>query len=129
MKKVKLMIAASLLLILALAVVLVYYNREGFTGVRVGNPDFYTLDIRQMNGTDRHTMALNAGDRLQVEFKAAKGQLHMKITAPDGSLLYAGNGKEAAEFELGIPESGVYSITVEARHAKGSIHISLKGDA
>ena len=60
---------------------LVIYNRPGFTGERIKNPDSYSLDILRMNGTDSHTLSLNAGDVLQVEFETSKGSLHIKITA------------------------------------------------
>lgn len=64
---------------------LVIYNRPGFTGERIKNPDSYSLDILRMNGTDSHTLSLNAGDVLQVEFETSKGSLLIKITAPDGA--------------------------------------------
>lgn len=126
MKKTKIAAAVSVLLLAGLAAFLIVSNQPGFTGERIKNPDFYTLDIQRMNGTDRHTMKLTAGDVLKVEFETEKGSLHMEITAPDGGVLYTGNGKEATEFELGIPETGIYSITVEARRAKGNIYIRLK---
>ena len=50
----------------------------------------------------------------------------MEIKAPDGSAVYRGNGKEATDFTVNIRESGVYTIVVEARRAKGTIHVQLK---
>ena len=47
----------------------------------------------------------------------------MEIKAPDGTAVYRGNGKETTDFMVNIQESGVYSIVVEARRAKGTIHI------
>ena len=98
-------------------------NQPGFTGSRVANPNSYTLEIQRMHGTDRHTMNLNAGDMLQIHFETEKGSLHLKITAPSGTVLYAGNGKEATDFTVNIPQDGKYSVTVEAKHAKGSVQI------
>ena len=109
-----------------LAAALIVFNQPGFTGERIKNPDAYLLDIQRMNGSDRHTMNLTAGDVLQVAFETGKGSLRMEITAPDGMLLYAGNGEAATDFEITIPETGAYTITVKARHAKGTIHIQLK---
>ena len=86
----------------------------------------YTLDIQQMNGTDSHMLHLTAGDVLRVEFETEKGSLHMEITAPDGTVIYAGNGEETTDFEISIPETGAYAVTVEARRAQGKIHIRLK---
>ena len=47
----------------------------------------------------------------------------MEIKAPDGTVLYSGNGRETTDFTVNITESGVYAIVVEAQHAKGSIRI------
>ena len=101
-------------------------NQEGLTGSRVKNPDAYLLDIEKMNGTDLHTLELSQGDVLQIQFETEKGDLYMEIKAPDGTAVYRGNGKETTDFTVNIRESGVYTIVVEARHAKGTIHIRLE---
>lgn len=126
MKKRRILILALVVLALA-AVVLALRNREsGFTGSRVKNPDAYLLDIQRMNGTDSHALALKKGDVLAVTFETTDGRLTMEITAPDGSAIYQGNGTaEAAEFTLGIPEDGTYTISVRAEKAKGTIHVRL----
>lgn len=121
--KVKIIGLIVLLLMIAGAVVLTVCNQPGFTGSRVANPDSYTLDIVRMHGTDRHTLELNAGDVLQIHFETEKGSLHLEITAPDGTVLYAGNGKEASDFTINIPKDGTYSVTVKAKHAKGILRI------
>ena len=85
------------------------------------------LDIQKMNGTDLHTLELRQGDVLQIQFETKKGSMYAQIKAPDGTSLYRGNGKETTDFAVNIQESGVYTIVVEARHAKGTIHIHLAG--
>ena len=119
------LIVLSLLLLAGIAVFLFCYNLEGFTGSRVKNPDAYLLDIEKMNGTDLHTLELSRGDVLQIQFETEKGNLYMEIKAPDGTAVYRGNGKETTDFTVNIRESGVYTVVVEARHAKGTIHIQL----
>ena len=121
------LIVLSLLLLAGIAVFLFCYNLEGFTGSRVKNPDAYLLDIEKMNGTDLHTLELSRGDVLQIQFETEKGELYMEIKAPDGTAIYRGNGKETTEFAVNIRESGVYTVVVEARHAKGTIHVQLAG--
>ena len=120
-------IALLLLLLAGIAVFLFCYNQEGFTGSRVKNPDAYLLDIEKMNGTDLHTLELSRGDVLQIQFETEKGNLYMEIKAPDGTAVYRGNGKETTDFTVNIRESGVYTVVVEARHAKGTIHVQLAG--
>lgn len=115
-----------LVLVLAGAAVLMLRNQQNeFTGNRVKNPDAYLLDIQRMNGTDSHVLTLKKGDSLAVKFETTGGQLTMEITAPDGSVIYQGNGTEATEFTLGIPEDGTYTISVRGKQAKGTLHVRL----
>ncbi len=120
------MILLPLLLLAGAAMLLSCSNQGSFTGSRVKNPDAYLLDIEKMNGTDLHTLELRQGDVLQVRFETKKGSLYMEIKAPDGTTLYSGNGTETTDFTVNIPADGVYTVTVEARQAKGTIHIQLK---
>ncbi|MCF2671269.1 MAG: hypothetical protein SPJ01_09840 [Butyricicoccus sp.] len=121
------LIVLSLLFLAGAAVFLFCSNQESFTGSRIKNPDAYLLDIDRMNGTDLHTLELHEGDSLQIRLKTEKGALYMEIKAPDGTAIYQGNGKETTDFTVNIPESGVYTVVVEARQAKGTIHIFKKG--
>ena len=125
MKKTK--FAVFILLVLAgLGAFLIISNQPGFTGEQIKNPDSYILDAQKMNGADSHTLSLAAGDVLQVEFETEKGSLHMEITAPDGTVLYAGNGEVTTAFEITLPETGAYTVAVKGRNAKGTVHIRLK---
>ena len=119
-------IVLLLLILTGAAIFLFCCNQEGFTGSRVKNPDEYLLDIEKMNGTDLHPLELREGDVLQIQFEAEKGELYMEIKAPDGTAVYRGNGKETTDFTLNIRESGIYTVVVEARRAKGTIHIQLE---
>ena len=120
------LIIVVILLLVGLTAFLIIYHQPGFTGERTKNLDSYILDIKKMNGADSHTLNLTAGDVLQVKFETERGSLRMEITAPDGTILYAGNGEETTEFEISISETGAYIVTVEARHAEGKINIQPK---
>ena len=104
------------------------YDRAVFDGSRIANSDSCRLDIARMTGSDRHTLEMNAGDTLQVQFETQSGSLHMKINAADGTLLYGGSGKDATSFALNIREGGAYTVAIEARRAKGSIYIQTVTD-
>ena len=121
------LIVLPLLILAGVAIFLFCCNQEGFTGSRTKNPDEYVLDIEKMNGTDLHTLELSRGNVLQIQFETEKGELYMEIKAPDGTAVYRGNGKETTDFTVNIRESGVYTVVVEARHAKGTIHVQLAG--
>ena len=128
MKQKSLTITLFTLCILGLAVSLTACGRECFVGSRTAEAGSYQLDIDRMTGTDRFTMELRAGDTLAVQFETVKGTIYMEIKEPDGSSLYAGNGKGVREFTVNILESGTYSIYVEACHAKGTVYIQQKGE-
>lgn len=125
-RKTKVLIVFILLLVAGMVAIFFCSNQEGFTGSRVKNPDAYLLDIERMNGTDRHTLDLQTGDVLQIQFETVKGSLYMEINAPDGTVIYCGNGKDTTDFTVNIQESGVYTIVVEARRAKGTIYIQCE---
>ena len=114
-------ITVIMLLFIGVAAAFFRYNQEGFTGSRIKNPDAYLMDIERMNGTDLHTLDLQTGDVLRIQFETLKGSLYMEIKAPDGTAIYRGNGKETTDFTVNITESGVYTIAVCAHHAKGGI--------
>lgn len=57
----KCVIAAGLLLCAGLIAFLALRSPAAFAGSRVKDPDSYTLDVRQMSGTDVHTLELCAG--------------------------------------------------------------------
>lgn len=116
-------IAVIIMIIIGGATGLFCYNMEGFTGNRIKNPDSYLLEIERMNGTDMHTLDLQTGDALKVQFETVKGSLNTEIKAPDGTTIYSGDGKETTDFTVNITESGVYTVNVLARHAKGRIFI------
>ena len=116
-------IAVIIMIIIGGATGLFCYNMEGFTGNRIKNPDSYLLEIESMNGTDMHTLDLQTGDALKVQFETVKGSLNTEIKAPDGTTIYSGDGKETTDFTVNITESGVYTVNVLARHAKGRIFI------
>ena len=123
MKQKSLTITLFTLCILGLAVSLTACGRDCFVGSRTAEAGSYRLDIDRMTGTDRFTMELSAGDTIAVQFETVKGSIYMEIKEPDESSIYAGNGKGVSEFTVNIPESGTYSIYVEAHHAKGRVYI------
>lgn len=96
-----------------------------FEGNRIKNADSYRLDIKTMNCTDTHTLELKHGDTLKILFETGKGSLTMKITAPDGTALYQGDGT-VTEFNATAHLDGAYAIVVVGQKAKGNIHIDVE---
>ena len=119
-------VGISLILLAGIAILLIGCSQEGFNGNRVKNPDGYLLDIDSMNGTDLHTLELQEGDVLKIHFETFRGSMYTEIKAPNGTTVYSGNGKELTDFTVNISESGVYTVVVEAKRAKGIIQIQLR---
>ena len=100
-------------------------SSSAFDGSSAKNADSYHLDVKTMNRTDTHTLELEQGDTLKIEFETENGNLSMKITAPDGTALYQGDGT-VKEFTVEAPMDGTYPIVVVGQKAKGSIHIDVE---
>lgn len=100
-------------------------SSSAFDGSSAKNADSYKLDVKVMNCTDSHTFELNQGDTLKILFEVEKGSLNMKITAPDGTVLYQGDGT-VKDFTVEAPMQGVYPIVVTGKNAKGSIHVDVE---
>lgn len=73
-----------------------------------------------------YTLELKKGDSLQVHFETSSGSARMMVAAQNGTSIYSGNGTATTDFTLEIPESGTYTVIVEAQHAKGIIDIRLR---
>ena len=124
--------AAAVICIAALIIALgaayfLHANRTNeFTGKNVKNPDAYELDIEYMNGRDEHALSLHENDALRVHFEVISGSLRMEIAAPDGSILYSGNGTAETDFTVNIPADGEYGIRVTGRRAQGTIRVQAE---
>ena len=99
-------------------------SSSAFDGSSAKNADSYHLDVKTMNGTDTHTLELKQGDTLKILFETVKGSLEMKITSPDGTSLYQGDGT-VTEFTVEAPVDGPYAIVIAGQNAKGRIHVDV----
>lgn len=106
--------------------ILLSHQRKEFVGERVKSADAYLLDIERMNGTDLHALELQKNDTLCVRLKTEQGALHLEIKAPDGTVVYRGNGKGISDFTIKVDQGGIFAVAVRARSAKGTVHILRK---
>lgn len=115
-----------LLLVLMAVLALSGCQAASFRGNRVCNPDRYTLDFSYMAGEDSWLLALEASDTLHMEWEIRKGTVNIALLSESGESVYRANGvgrREAASFEVVIPETGTYTIRVSAAGAEGYIEI------
>ena len=115
-----------LLMVLGTGLMLMACGTKSLADNRTAGSDSYGLNAESMTGTDSYQMELQEGEVLAIHFETVRGAMCMEIQAPDGSSLYQGNGKGVTDFTVNIPESGTYSIFVEAHHAKGTVSIQQK---
>lgn len=126
MNKKKLIILATIVLIVISIFLVVYNNKKVFIGSKLKEVNKYVLNIEKMNGNDTHTLNLCKNDRLKVYFTTIKGYLKLSIKGSDNNIIYEGDGEQAQDFIINIEKDGIYTISVEARYAEGKIYIQKK---
>ena len=103
-------------------------NRQAiFDGNMIKNADAYILEFTKMNQEDSHTLTLDKGDILSVDFAVGSGRVDLSIGMDEEEAIYRANEMDTGVFELTVPKKGDYQITVRARHASGYIKITLHG--
>lgn len=122
MTKRKIILFVGLFLLALFAEIAVYFSQTfAFTGERIKNSDGYLLDIRKMNGTDSHTFSLLKNSCLKVHFSDVRGSLHLESRASDGTAIYSRDSKTAEDFTVNTPKNGIYTLSVQAKNAFGSL--------
>ena len=126
MRKKGIWIAAILLIAAAVAAALIFLPGQEvkFSGDRVKSADparFY-LRFDRMNKDDAETLSLREGDALRVSWSIESGSVSLTVSMAGEEPIYQANdrgkGDEAA-FELTVPKTGDYKISISARNAKG----------
>ena len=117
-----------LILVIAGGLLFIKDHQPIFNGDIVKDDDSYKLEFIVMNETDSHTLTLQDGEALDVDFSVFGGRVDLMIGREGEREIYKGNNIECGTFELTAPEAGDYTITVRARHASGSIKIETMHD-
>ena len=103
-----------------------------FDGDRVCSTDpvsFY-LRFSVMNKADAQTLSLQEGDTLAVSWLIESGSVDVLIAMEGEPPLYQANGRgkgDEAAFDLTIPKTGDYAITVSGKNAKGWLRFEGAG--
>ncbi len=102
-----------------------------FDGDRVSSTDpasFY-LRFNVMNTEETQTLTFQEGDTLAVSWQIESGSVDVLIAMAGETPLYQANGRgngDEAAFDLIIPKSGDYTVTVAGRNAKGWLRFGKK---
>ena len=97
-----------------------------FDGSRTGNDNEFSLEYKVLNKTDSQDLKLQDGDKINAKIIIDGGTLAIKIQKDDEEPIYESDGISASnEFEVEVEESGIYTITVTGKKAKGSVNFTV----
>ena len=99
-------------------------NNSTFDGSKTGDADHFDIEFATLNTSFTHDLELTEGDSLDVSIVKEAGDIALTIQCGNEDPVYRGNGIDSSEFKVGINESGVYTITVSGKKAKG--HVVVK---
>ena len=100
-----------------------------FKGNRIGNDSEFTLDYTMFNSTDTQDLVAEAGDTINAKIVSEKGSLKIKIQKDDEEPIYEGDGISIpGEFDVGVDESGNYTVTVTGKRAKGRVSFTVESE-
>ena len=124
--------AVLVLLVLGIAGYFIYAQTQvKFDGSRISKTDpagFY-LRFSVMNTKDTETLSLHEGDALRVSWLIESGSVDVLIAMKGEAPLYQANGRgngDDAVFDLTVPKSGDYTVTVTGKNAKGWMRFEEK---
>lgn len=130
MKNKKIISIIFVILIITIVGILLYNiltnNQSIFKGDRVKNPDSYTLNFSYMNQNDEHTLFLQKTSILKVQYEIKKGKVDIYVGIKGKDYIYKENDIDSGRFNLTIPESGNYTIHINANKASGFAEFNLK---
>ena len=97
-----------------------------FDGSRTGNDNEFSMEYKVLNKTDSQDLKLQDGDKINAKIIIDGGTLAIKIQKDDEEPIYESDGILASnEFEVEVEESGIYTITVTGKKAKGSVNFTV----
>ena len=97
-----------------------------FDGSRTGNDNEFNMEYKVLNKTDSQDLKLQDGDKISAKIIIDGGTLAIKIQKDDEEPIYESDGISASnEFEVEVEESGIYTITVTGKKAKGSVNFTV----
>ena len=128
-KKTVFMTLLVLVLLGAAAFFFFIQPKAAFDGDRVKStdPPQFSLRFNILNKDDTETLTLQEGDALRVSWQIDGGSVDVLIAMAGEEPIYQANNRgkgDTAEFEMTIPKTGDYTLSVTGRNAKGWIEFS-----
>ena len=119
-------VCAALLIVGAMASQRMIAMQSRFDGMRVCNPDAYLLEFTCMNQDDAHSMRMEAGDQLRVEYGIQRGRVDVRVDVDGEETLYHGDRVDSASFALPAVRAGEYRVSVHAENAVGKLSFTVE---
>ena len=124
--------AVLILVLVALGIAAWFLYKQpnvAFDGDRVvsTDPASFSLRFNVLNATDAQTLTFQEGDSLHVSWLIESGSVDVLIAMQGETPIYQANGRgngDAAAFDLTVPKTGDYTVTVTGKNAKGQLTIA-----
>ena len=127
MKKNAALIAAGLLLVGGTGGFVFWDNAYNFTGdQKTVNRDSYYADFDSFNGEDVFEVDMKQGDRIHIDAHGEKGKLKLSFVPAGSREGYVISDISDINSDFTAEETGIYVVTVSAKHAKGKIELKCK---
>lgn len=87
--------------------------------------NMYSLGCEILNTTLTEMYSLEKGDTINVAMDVIKGEFTICIGIKGEELVYTGNGITCGDFQVNIPKTGDYEISVTGKKAEGSVSFTM----
>ena len=84
------------------------------------------MQYRILNGSDSHVFSLESGDGIDVSIVRDSGQVAVLIGEENADPIYRGIALSTSAFQVSVPKSGSYRVTVIGKKASGSVNFTVK---
>ncbi|MDO5323426.1 MAG: hypothetical protein Q4G06_05355 [Clostridia bacterium] len=122
-------VCAALLIVAALVAQRTISMQSRFDGSRVRNPDAYLLTFSCINQDDAHSMHMEKGDLLRVDYEIQRGRVDVRVETEEGEMIYRGDRVDSGSFALPAVRAGEYRVSVHAEKAAGRLSFTVEREA
>ena len=97
-----------------------------FEGSRLGNDSQLVMSYSVLNKAESQNLNANSVDVINAHIIVDGGSLSVKIQKDGEAPIYENNNiSESVDFDVDIEESGVYTVVVIGKSAKGSVDFEV----
>lgn len=90
----------------------------------MGNESQLIMEYKVLNKTESQKLKLAEGDIVYFEVVNQSGSISISLKKEGDEPVFEGKNISTSTFQVGVEESGIYTVSVTGRNAKGSISIT-----